>query len=328
MTSKYQYDIVAVTESWLNEHTDTEIELNGYTHFRQDRSTQRGGGVILYSRNTLKPIHVSGWNSTSSACETVWCSVRLRGQMSIVLIVGCVYRPPNCSIADSKSLLHDLSKFCSSHSNSDVLLMGDFNYPNINWNAKKFCSNSRVLQHFIDECMLTQHTSKPTRGENILDLVMTRIIESHTVQINHMPPIGRSDHASLSIQMSISVQQRNNLPESACKFKINYKLANWIDLCAEVKHASWSDFMSTTDIERAWLIFKSNLLSAVEHHIPKSPTRNGVRKCPWFRNQDLSFLEQKKLAWRKYRKTRSDEDLCMYKMCRNYAATKLKLLRR
>ena len=50
---------MALTETWLKEHTDAELEIDGYTLFRQDRKRQRGkrgrdsGGVAVYIMNDL-----------------------------------------------------------------------------------------------------------------------------------------------------------------------------------------------------------------------------------------------------------------------------------
>ena len=48
----------ALTETWLQEHLDAEISIDGYTIFRQDRVRQRNkgrnsGGVAPYLRNDI-----------------------------------------------------------------------------------------------------------------------------------------------------------------------------------------------------------------------------------------------------------------------------------
>jgi len=48
-------DIVAITESWANEAvSDSELHIQGYDMFRQDRPCEaRGGGVLLYVASIL-----------------------------------------------------------------------------------------------------------------------------------------------------------------------------------------------------------------------------------------------------------------------------------
>ena len=55
-----------------------------------------------------------------------------------------------------------------------LLLMGDFNYPDIDWTISHGQSSSS--QHFVDsveECFFTQHVTEDTCNEALLDLVFT-----------------------------------------------------------------------------------------------------------------------------------------------------------
>ena len=80
-----------------------------------------------------------------------------------------------------------------------VLLLGDYNLPNINWATLTSLEGDQSLStNFLNACedgFLTQHVSKPTRhrhGQNssLLDLVFTTdpdMIEDGN--INHLPPL-------------------------------------------------------------------------------------------------------------------------------------------
>ena len=47
--------IIGITESWANtDITDAELGLTGYVMFRKDRIGRRGGGVILYGKESIK----------------------------------------------------------------------------------------------------------------------------------------------------------------------------------------------------------------------------------------------------------------------------------
>ena len=46
--------IIGITESWANKDiTDAELGLEGYVMFRKDRMGRRGGGVLLYVKDTI-----------------------------------------------------------------------------------------------------------------------------------------------------------------------------------------------------------------------------------------------------------------------------------
>ena len=46
--------IIGITESWANKDiTNAELGLEGYVMFRKDRIGRRGGGVLLYIKDTI-----------------------------------------------------------------------------------------------------------------------------------------------------------------------------------------------------------------------------------------------------------------------------------
>ena len=51
--------IIGITESWANDDiTDAEMGLEGYAMFRKDRMGRRGGGVLLYIKDTIPAYEV------------------------------------------------------------------------------------------------------------------------------------------------------------------------------------------------------------------------------------------------------------------------------
>ena len=51
--------IIGITESWANNDiTDAELGLEGYAMFRKDRMGRRGGGVLLYIKDTIPAYEV------------------------------------------------------------------------------------------------------------------------------------------------------------------------------------------------------------------------------------------------------------------------------
>ena len=51
--------IIGITESWANiDITDAELGLIGYVMFRRDRIRRRGGGVILYFKESIQAYEI------------------------------------------------------------------------------------------------------------------------------------------------------------------------------------------------------------------------------------------------------------------------------
>ena len=49
--------IIGITESWDNtDISDAELGLTGYVMFRRDRIVRRGGGVMLYVKESIQAL--------------------------------------------------------------------------------------------------------------------------------------------------------------------------------------------------------------------------------------------------------------------------------
>ena len=52
--------IIGITESWANNDiTDAELVLEGYAMFRKDRMGRKGGGVLVYIKDTIQHMKYS-----------------------------------------------------------------------------------------------------------------------------------------------------------------------------------------------------------------------------------------------------------------------------
>ena len=89
---------------------------------------------------------------------------------TVVTTIGCCYRA-------EKGKDHSLSIICDSIdkvTNPNCILLGDFNFPNVNWSNEQ--SSDILSRKFIDTLQRnfwTQRNYSPTRKTNILDLVIT-----------------------------------------------------------------------------------------------------------------------------------------------------------
>ena len=84
--------IIGITESCANtDITDAELGLTGYVMFRRDRIGRRGGGVILYVKESIQAYELKLEKETDYN-EGVWCKI-VSGNSK--LTIGLVYRSPN-----------------------------------------------------------------------------------------------------------------------------------------------------------------------------------------------------------------------------------------
>ena len=67
--------IIGITESWANtDLTNAELGLTGYIMFRRDRIGRRGGGVILYIKESIQAYEIKS-ERKADYYEAVWCKL-------------------------------------------------------------------------------------------------------------------------------------------------------------------------------------------------------------------------------------------------------------
>ena len=167
---------------------------------RSDITRGRAGGVALYISDKLPPPVISSDFPLLPMCEALWVSFPLRS--SDTLLLGVIYRSPACNPQDDAALLDAIKNFTGSKQHTHLLIMGDFNAPDVQWTTG-VCSGtfSNDLLQLTNQEGCTQHVAEPTRYRNgqlpsLLDLILTN--EPHQVdRVEINQPLGKSDHASL-----------------------------------------------------------------------------------------------------------------------------------
>ena len=84
--------------------------------------------------------------------------------------------------------------------------MGDFNHGHIQWESESAGGDDHQFLLLTQDCFLTQHVLEPTRGGNVLDLILSSQNELvDNVKVHK--PLGSSDHNQ--IYFNIKVKTRN-----------------------------------------------------------------------------------------------------------------------
>ena len=125
-------DIIAITEVLPkyngNRIQIAEFEIEGYDCFTNGSD---GRGVCLWTKKGLKATK-NDELTDSVFKESVWCEISLHDKDN--LLIGCVYRSPNGTKENNIQLLTLINKACE-RKDSHLLIVGDFNYGEIDWEA-------------------------------------------------------------------------------------------------------------------------------------------------------------------------------------------------
>ena len=100
-----------------------KLGMTGYVMFRKDRLGRRGGGVILYIKESIQAYEIR-LEKEAECEEAVWCNI-VTGNST--LTVGLIYRSPNISIEENEKM-HNAIKEVNKR---DCIIMGDFSHGHI-----------------------------------------------------------------------------------------------------------------------------------------------------------------------------------------------------
>lgn len=170
-----------IMESHLNaDILDADIDIDGYTVTRTDRADCDHGGVCIYIQDRLASTVL--YTNSNTVCEILILKI-----VSLDLVLCLMYRPPDCKQHELLPCIEKIRNILRNHEDSKIVLLGDMNFPKIDWtdtaNPKlppMTEQNDHKIQitallELTDEFVLHQLVSKPTRGENVLDLAFSNI---------------------------------------------------------------------------------------------------------------------------------------------------------
>ena len=128
--------------------TDPELKINGYQTLRTP-AEKNGRGCLVYIRNDLE---ANPTEMKTNYEDAIILEIRLTGHDK--LMVGCIYRSPNSSEAKNSALL-DLLKELEQANHTHKLIVGDFNFPQIDWRLLQIdrIRDADVAEKFLDTVM-------------------------------------------------------------------------------------------------------------------------------------------------------------------------------
>ena len=192
--------------------------MDGSNIFRKDRHIQRGGGVLLAVRN-----HLPCSRRFDLEVEAEMLALEICLTHKIRVVAAAFYRSPN---SDADTFLFQLRQFLDKYSRtglSNLIVTGDFNFPNIDWyTGSPFRSDPSTEEpcNILGDFFLIQKNMSPTRGlgiteGNILDLVLTNnefLIRDVSVHPNAFD----SDHSPLTFTLVAKSNEDQRMCRGKC----------------------------------------------------------------------------------------------------------------
>ena len=119
--------------------------------------------IFIYTEDGLK---ANVEKLTTECKESTWLRIQLEGNDELLL--GCIYRSPQ-SVPENNRQLRSLIREACQNKSSHLLMVGDFNYPDIDWSSWTTTGDSTETDEYrfieaLRDGYLYQHVTQDTRG--------------------------------------------------------------------------------------------------------------------------------------------------------------------
>ena len=309
------HDNVAVTETWLDSSVlDHELQLYGYNIYRKDRSGRRGGGVLRAVKSHLTCFRRS---DLETDMEMLACLIYTRP--AFCLLFSVFYRPPGQNL-DFSAKFGAFSNNYSSTNISNLIVLGDFNFPHIDCrtstsyvsdlDAADFCC--LIQDHFLLQVNsnITRYSANSTDSGNILDLVLANN-EHFVSDVSVHPDSFNSDYLPVSFAINAKFKRQKNLNrEVYC-----YKITDFDRLRSTLNLIPWDSVILLSNLNDSVTKFQDLLLCAIDRHFPRIILR-GRSRPSWITAKIMKLIRKKRALWKRMKITSSPDLFTRFKQLR------------
>ena len=318
VVSNEQPDIICITE-FLPKHTtgtitESELQIPGYTSYTNLNDPECHRGVLAYIKEnlTVNPINFT------NHCKESLCFEIKSAKSKKSLLVACIYRSPN-STENNDLQVNNLICELSNSFKKEVVLVGDFNFPEIDWeNVSAGGSNksSRFINS-IETSLLVQNVNKythsrPNQRSTLIDLIFT-YAKNDISDIIHMAPLGKSHHNLLKFNYYLEIDTKSNS---------NYLFhkGNYNEMRNQLSTINWFNLLNEKSIDDSWNIFQSIIENLVRKFIPNvDSSKQSKKRSLWMNKTAFAKVKKKTQMYHRYLQTKDGIDYLNYTRARNQA---------
>ena len=250
----------------------TTFHMEGYQFFHQNVS-EKGRGIAIYVQENIKDVLEITPKTQFSENKIVGINISKTSN----LLIACIYRSESGTTTNNENLLmllREIEEMKYSHK----LVVGDFNYKQIDWEnwqtPKSDNSEEQCLINCLQDIYWFQHVSAPTRYRegatpSTLDLILTNE-EDMIQQLNYESPLGKSDHSVLNFKFMVQTNIKFQ-PRTIYK----YDKGDYVSMIKDLT-VDWENEFSQcgADINRKWEKLKSRIKASTTDHIPSYQSKD------------------------------------------------------
>jgi hypothetical protein len=305
-------DVICITETWLNSTLPDYLIINNnsYCVFRKDRIASKvGGGVCILTRNGI--VNAVLVSLPAKYANLEMCVIDIFTESCTIRLFNCYRAPSTNRFTESINYIKDMCTCITELTphNHSVLIVGDFNFPSLDWTADNClkCSDVSCTGLFLNmyySLGLSQFVTESTHGNTILDLVFSN--DNNCIgDVQVCNPFSTSDHNTIKFDVLTSSLPANDTNVRPTYYDFNH--ADWDSITAFLDNIDFDSlFSSNQSAEYIFEKFYSILYECINRYVPLRVLRknNSCFKYPPFIGRKL---RKKAAAWRLYRQFRTPQ---------------------
>lgn len=318
------YDIIALTETWLNDSVfDEEILYNSdYAIFRRDRdkllSNKKDGGGVMIAVSSKFP--AKRREDLESNLEIIWVELKLDNSRKAFF--GTVYLPPYSKLAACPALEESLDRVRSCAAPGEpIVILGDFNMSDAVWTMADgmkhaVCQNhsnvnrmtSQLLEVFYSN-EFSQHNILPTCNDRPLDLVFSNNL---SICVDYAMNPTSSTHRALELHIDVPSKSKATFVD---RMTFNFKKADFDAIHRLLACICWSALLPNNCANDALSYLYDVIFAVINDCVPVVKLRKS-KFPPWYNADLISLIKEKEHVRKLFVKSGRDRNSDAYlKFC-------------
>ena len=315
----FEFKIIALTETWLNDTNCDLYSLNGYNLECKNRTDKTGGGVALLINSEINytvrneiSIFVDGFESLFielPKCFTV---------DNRAVIIGVVYRPPGGAINDFNTKLAEVTSKLKVE-NKLIYVVGDFNINLLNADSHQLTSD------FLDVMYSTSFfplINRPTRVTDQSATLIDNIFSNDILDTSHFNGVLLSD---ITDHYPVFTINSGIMKKSGASFikRRNINAASIKRFKDALSNTNWDIVLRNSDAKTSFESFYETFSKEYSECFPMKQSKVGyTNRKPWLTNGLKSAIDTKNKLFYTMRKNPTEINTLNYKSYK-YFLTKL-----
>ena len=221
------------------------------------------------------------------------------------LVIVVLYRPPTCQSSGFRCLLSRITTKIDSTGPMlpNVLIMGDFNFPNLDWGTRNIGggtvdvqSQALCLLEFMDHFALEQFVTEPTRINNILDLFLAN--DCNLVRKVSVEDLAMSDHRLIVVKADLGLVRNSQVDRVRIRDALGARnfmsdKTDWTQIKLELRSINWSELTTGKTPDDIYEVIYGILVEISAKYVPE---RRSVRRKEIPRDRRILMRKRRKIV--------------------------------